>query len=366
MFGKSEARQRAGAQTAMTRANGPDPRFCSAAIFADDGKALKANVRPALVHFGWKNSGAWRWFENRHFHFAMPSSDLSPWEIGLGLTGGMRFVFLPRDVATQSVALRPALRLIQKRHAGFRSTSLDVSLTEGESVSIGYSEHGEKTWGSYRSYKSGTPMPARQLLKPWQGCRKSSYTSWEDTGSQPVEMSSCWTVDDILKLIGDTPRYCVEFEDAIPAEFDHACNSFEQETTGRCKWLYFGICYEPETFDELSPQVISEVPGYFAGSFFASYRKGFDPYARPAAADAGQTVRYPLVSLKRRRLCRGGEKDIWVDLVHRPQGECYFDLQVVHDNAPDDKWTRTTLVEAIATLDVKAEVWDGDPMVRWQ
>lgn len=108
------------------------------------------------------------------------------------------------------------------------------------------------------------------------------------------------------------------------------------------------------------------IPGYFFTAFFGSYAKGFDPYARPAAADAGETVRYPLVTCERRRLNKDGEKDLEIDIVHRPQGDCYFDIQARSFNPPDDTVVRNTLSEAIALLDVKAEIWDGDPFLRWQ
>ncbi len=52
--------------------------------------------------------------------------------------------------------------------------------------------------------------------------------------------------------------------------------------------------------------------------------------------------------------------------MHRPQGDCYFDIQALSFNPADDTVVRTTLAEAIALLDVKAEIWDGDPFLRWQ
>ncbi len=33
---------------------------------------------------------------------------------------------------------------------------------------------------------------------------------------------------------------------------------------------------------------------------------------------------------------------------------------------PDDQFVHNTLAEAIASLDVKAEIWDGAPFFRWQ
>jgi len=59
-------------------------------------------------------------------------------------------------------------------------------------------------------------------------------------------------------------------------------------------------------------------------------------------------------------------KDLDIDIVHRPQGDCYFDIQALSFNPADDTVVRTTLAEAIALLDVKAEIWDGDPFLRWQ
>ena len=76
--------------------------------------------------------------------------------------------------------------------------------------------------------------------------------------------------------------------------------------------------------------------------------------------------RYPLVTCERRRRNKDGEKDLEIDIVHRPQGDCYFDIQALSFHPADDTVVRNTLAEAIALLDVKAEIWDGDPFLRWQ
>jgi hypothetical protein len=65
-------------------------------------------------------------------------------------------------------------------------------------------------------------------------------------------------------------------------------------------------------------------------------------------------------------LNKDGEKDLEIDIVHRPQGDCYFDIQALSFNPADDNVVHNTLAEAIASLDVKAEIWDGDPFLRWQ
>lgn len=354
----------------MTRTSEPDRRFHSAAIFAADGKALKENGRPLLVKLGWKNSGAWRKFENRLFFLSMPSSDLSPWEIGLGLTGGMNMSFDPIDTNTRSAVIPPALRLIERRDSRVRRMRLYVHRALGGSLGIGYDEHGQATSLSYQSYGSGTPRPPAELIEVWQGCETCRYTTYTTINKVHRHHYSnpptSWTPDQFMEMIGDTPNYRLEFEGIRPGRFSRACDVFCKAAGSQWHDVHFGVCLLPETFHEMFRQVRSEVPGYFFGRFFASYRKGFDPYARPAVADVGETVRYPMVSIKRRRLSKGGEKDIDVDLVHRPQGDCYFDIQVVHHNPPDDKCVRQTLVDAISVLDGKAAIWDGDPMLRWQ
>ena len=44
----------------------------------------------------------------------------------------------------------------------------------------------------------------------------------------------------------------------------------------------------------------------------------------------------------------------------------FSDQECQQKPAPGSNVVHNTLAEAIASLDVKAEIWDGDPFLRWQ
>lgn len=343
--------------------NATDPRFRSAAIFAADGAKLKKAIQPKLKPLGWKSPSGWRAFERRNFQLAPPPRDFTPWTEPGGMIGEVdvcAWVALPANCEATTQA---ALDFIGDLPAGPNRNAMTLNIADGCSIGTGMTTNGEPYF-SLQSFESRKDpwVPPAELLYPWLGCATCEYGA---RYSECVPFPS-WTIDDIRARLGGLPRYALRLGGVSREQFARACDALKREVAGKVTWVSHAVWFNHVACGELFPHVTQQVPGYTSTSFFGGYAKGFDPYARPAAADAGETVRYPLVACKRPRLNNDGEKDLSIDIVHRPQGDCYFDIQAFSYNPPDDQVVHNTLAEAIASLDVPAEIWDGDPFLRWQ
>jgi hypothetical protein len=340
-----------------------DPRFRSAAIFAADGKALKKVIQPKLKTLGWKSPGGWRALEHRMCRCAPPPVDFTPWTQPGGLIREIDIraeVSAPGDCQATADA---AIDFIGEQFDGLNRSSLRVGLQKGCAVNIGT----EKEGGGFLtiSFYEGCQsiwLPSAHLLEPWLGCVTCQYGNCP---SRRTMEAGDWTIDGLRAILGAFPRYSVEFGGVNRKQFARACDALKREVAGKVTRAGHSVAIDYTRRDEVFPLVTQRVPGYLETAFFGGYAKDFDPYARPAAADAGETVRYPLVTCKRPHLNEDGEKDLDIDIVHRPQGDCYFDIQAFSYHPPDDQFVHNTLAEAIASLDVKAEIWDGDPFLRW-
>ncbi len=344
-------------------ANTPDPRFRSAAIFAADGATLKKVIQPQLKPLGWKSAGGWRGFEHRRFWLTPPPRDFAPWTNPGGMIGPVSI----RTEVTRSGDCEKtrcaALDFLSKHSAESYENGISLGVSGGPSVELGTdSSHENYLTISFSDAGRNVFRPSTELLRPWLGSATCEY------GVRYSERVPCgpWSIDELRSRLAELPGYSLRLGGISREQFALACEAVKQEVTGKVKWISHSIKIDHSQCGENFPLVTERIPGYFFMAFFGGYAKGFDPYARPAAADAGETVRYPLVTCERRRLNKDGEKDLEIDIVHRPQGDCYFDIQALSFNPADDNVVRNTLAEAIASLDVKAEIWDGDPFLRWQ
>ncbi len=345
-------------------ANSPDPRFRSAAIFAADGATLKKVIQPQLKPLGWKSAGGWRGFEHRRFWLIPPPRDFTPWTNPGGMIGPVSIRTEVNQSGDCEKTRRAALDFLGADSAESYENGVALGVSGGPSVALGTDCSHEKylTISFYDGCRNVFP-PSAELLRPWLGSATCEY------GVNPAERTtklSSWTVDDLRSRLAELPLYSLRLGGISSEQFALACEAVKQEVSGTLRWIAHSVEIDHSQCGENFPLVTERIPGYFFTAFFGSYAKGFDPYARPRAADAGESVRYPLVACERRRLNRDGEKDLDIDIVHRPQGDCYFDIQASSFNPADDNVVRNTLAEAIALLDVKAEIWDGDPFVRWQ
>jgi hypothetical protein len=349
----------------MTRASGArDARFQSAAIFAPDGMTLKKLVQPKLKALGWKSPGGWRGSEFRCMYFADPPKDYTPWQSPGGVLGPMS-IRLESIVPAECDALIPAaLDFIGEQPPGLKYNTLSVDGLLGGVTTIRTGDDGDRSMSiTFFDTCESVLLPSPGVLEPWAGYSKCRFGP--NPSDQTNEMSS-WTVDELRKHLSQWPRYSMDVSGVSDSQFRVACEALKAELTGNARNACHAVGVHHTLCDEVFPLVRARVPGYFFTSFLGGYAKGFDPYVRPKAADDGYTVRYPLVTCERRHLDKNGRKDIKVDIVHRPQGDAYFDLQARTFNPPDDRFVRETLVDALATLDVDAEIWDGDPFLRWQ
>ena len=344
-------------------ANSPDPRFRSAAIFAANGATLKQVIQPQLRPLGWKSAGGWRGFEHRRFRLTPPPRDFTPWTNPGGMIGPVSI----RTEVTRSGDCEKtrcaALDFLSKHSAESCENGISLGVSGGPSVELGTdSSHENYLTISFSDAGRNVFRPSTELLRPWLGSATCEY------GLRYSERVPCgpWSIDELRSRLAELPGYSLRLGGISREQFALACEAVKQEVTGKVKWISHSIKIDHSQCGENFPLVTERIPGYFFMAFFGGYAKGFDPYARPAAADAGETVRYPLVTCERRRLNKDGEKDLEIDIVHRPQGDCYFDIQALSFNPADDNVVRNTLAEAIASLDVKAEIWDGDPFLRWQ
>jgi hypothetical protein len=88
---------------------------------------------------------------------------------------------------------------------------------------------------------------------------------------------------------------------------------------------------------------MNHLPGFVSTGTFFEYRKDFDPYDRPLEAE-GYSVRFPLFQ----KYVRGA--DVQVDVVHRPAGDCLYDIQVSHYDKP--KLPRKVLEKLLDKVEV--------------
>jgi hypothetical protein len=349
----------------MTRVDGrSDARFRSAAIFAPDGMTLKKFVQPKLKALGWKSPGAWRGSEFRCTYFADPPKDFTPWQSPGGVLGPMSIRLQSVVPAGCAALIPPALDFIGEQPEGLKYNTLTVEGVRGGVTTIQTNDDGDKSLSiSFFETCEEVVLPSPDVLEPWFGCSKCLIGPSRAQRTQEV---TSWTVNKLREDLGHWPRFALGLSGIGKCQFRIACEALKQELIGKSKYALHAVGVHHTLCDEVFPLVRARVPGYFYTSFLGGYAKGFDPYVRPKAADDGHTVRYPLVTCERRHLDKDGWKDIKVDIVHRPQGDAYFDLQAAMYNPPGDKAVRETLVDALATLDVEAEIWDGDPFLRWQ
>jgi hypothetical protein len=345
--------------------NSPNPRFRSAAIFAAEGATLKKIIQPQLKPLGWKAAGKWRGFEHRCFWLTPPPRDFTPWIAPGGIIGPVSIRTKVNQSSDCQEASCAALDFLGEHSLEVCITSIALEVSDGPTVALGINSKCENylTISFYDADRRHVVPPSAELLRPWLGSATCEY------GVNPAEQTTkldSWTIDELQGKLGELPLYSLEIRGISSEQFALACGAVKQEVAGTVKWISHSVEIDHSQCGEIFPLVTERIPGYFFTAFFGSYAKGFDPYARPAAADAGETVRYPLVTCERRRLNKDGEKDLDIDIVHRPQGDCYFDIQAGSFHPADDTVVRNTLAEAIALLDVKAEIWDGDPFVRWQ
>jgi hypothetical protein len=251
---------------------------------------------------------------------------------------------------------------VREQNNAFLSAALSVAAEDGVLFDIWYSRSDPKNGFSVLIDKKATGFPSSTVLAPWNACPAARCRA---LGAGPEREISLGSLASLESQIRECRGLRVFFGHVTAKHFEDACDALLECLAGRVTYASLLMSFEPPTVGELFPVVATRVPAYFDGGFFARYRKGFDPYARPAAADAGETVRYPMVSIERPKLSRDGDKDLQIDLVHRPQGDCYFDIQVVSFNPPNDTVVRKTLEDAIKPLAVKAEIWEGDPFQRW-
>lgn len=344
-------------------ANTPDPRFRSAAIFAADGATLKKVIRPQLKLLGWKSPGQWRGFENRFFRFAQPPRSFEPWANSSGMIGEVTLIASGQLPGDCEMTAQAAIDFVGDQPPGLNRNAVTFGHQQGCEFGVGAINTGER-YLSICIFEGCQHvfLPSSALLEPWLGCATCEYGA---RYSECVPFPS-WTIDDIRARLGGLPRYALRLGGVSREQFARACDALKREVAGKVTWVSHAVWFNHAACGELFPHVTQQVPGYTSTSFFGGYAKVFDPYARPAAADAGETVRYPLVACRRPHLNNDGEKDLSIDIVHRPQGDCYFDIQAFSYNPPDDQFVHNTLAEAIASLDVPAEIWDGDPFLRWQ
>ncbi len=344
-------------------ANSPDPRFRSAAIFAADGATLKKVIQPQLKPLGWKSAGGWRGFEHRRFWLTPPPRDFTPWTKPGGMMGPVSIRTEASSPPACENTARQAIHFVGETRPGLSRNGATLGLQAGCNLSVGKNGTDERYLTlSFHGDCRNVILPSAELLGPWLGSATCEYG---------VRYSECipygpWTIDELRSRLAELPQYRVELRGISSEQFALACEAVKQEVAGKVKWIAHSVEIDHSKCGELFPLVTERIPGYLFTAFFGSYAKGFDPYARPAAADAGETVRYPLVTCERPRLDKDGKKDLDIDIVHRPQGDCYFDIQARSFHPADDTVVRNTLAEAIALLDVKAEIWDGDPFLRWQ
>jgi len=340
-----------------------DPRFRSAAIFAADGKALKKVIQPKLKSLGWKSPGGWRAFEHRMYRYAPPPIDFGPWTQPEGMIAELSIRSEPQQASDCEETAGAALDFVGDQPARLNRNALKLASSEYSHIEIGAVDGGVN-YMSLDSYDGGQDivLPSPQLLSPWLSGATCEY------GPRYTECVSfeSWGIEELRIRLAQLPRFTLKVSGISSAHFAIACDALKREVAGKVTRVSHSVAIDYKRRGEVFPLVTKRVPGYFETAFFGGYAKEFDPYARPAAADAGETVRYALVTCKRPHLNKDGEKDLDIDIVHRPEGDCYFDIQALSYDPPDDQFVHNTLAEAIASLDVKAEIWDGDPFLRWQ
>lgn len=295
---------------------------------------------------------------------APPPVDFTPWTQPGGLIRAIEIRAEVSEPGDCQVTADAAIDFIGEQFDGLNSNTLTAGVQADCAVSIGTEkDDGASMTISFYEGCQSVWLPSAHLLEPWLGCETCQYGNCP---SRCTTEAGDWTIDGLRDILGAFPRYSVEFGGVNRKQLARACDALKREIAGKVTWLRHSVAIAYTRRDEVFPLVTQRVPGYLETAFYGGYAKEFDPYARPAAADAGETVRYPLVTCKRPHLNKDGEKDLDIDIVHRPQGDCYFDIQAFSYHPPDDQFVRNTLAEAIASLDVKAEIWDGDPFLRWQ
>jgi hypothetical protein len=346
-----------------------DARLSSAAVFAPNGQSLRQKIQPALAAIGWKVPGKWRSFDVPRWYCARVPSDYAPWSDykaaspeGSAFDGNVTVFFESRDPRMQEGLFKEAMLLVRDQSSAFRHMHVAVSIRGGVSLDVWYKREPKSNGFSVLVNKNATTSLSSAILAPWNDC---PATRCHTRGVGPVRELALGSLAALELSLRESTGQCIFFDTITPAYFAIACDAILSELTDKKNNPSLSIDFDPPSVRDLLPDVTAWIPGYFYGGFFARYRKGFDPYARPAAADAGETVRYPMVSIERPKLSPDGDKDLHIDLVHRPQGDCYFDIQVVNYNPPNDTVVRETLEDAIKPLAVKAEIWDGDPFKRW-
>jgi hypothetical protein len=354
----------------VTSRDGSDPRFSSAAVFAPNGNALRKLVQPQLAALGWKAPGKWRRRDLFNWWCAPPATDFGPWNDyafssppGAPFNGEVTTSSESRRAGVREDLFAGAIALIREQSSQFRSMEFVVFTDDGVRYRMSYDRNGKSNGFSVVIDAKATGFPSSAVLAPWNDCPATKCSVTGGGGAErTIALGSLAALESQMRECTGRP---ITFGIVTPTYFKMACDVLLVEVAGRVTKAKLLTSFDAETFRELFPVVTTRVPGYFSGGFFATYRREFDPYARPAAADAGETVRYPMVSIERPRLSRDGDKDLDIDIVHRPHGDCYFDIQTRHYNPPNDTVVRETLEDAIKPLAVKAEIWDGDPFKRW-
>lgn len=336
-----------------------DPRFCSAAVFAPDGKTLKKSILGKFAGLGWRKRDQWRSADFRCFHLCAPPVDFSPWKMGAGNRDDVSVRFDVRWANQAEMLAVAAVAFIGEAPVDL-TASVTISAPKGREFNLGVGQ--DVTRLSVSASNSDLGAPSARLLAPWAGCKSCVYS--EVRAVNEVSLTS-WTVEELCERLRGLPRYCLKLRGVEGEQFARAAGAVAEEVVGKVAFATCAVNMNHTRCRELFPLVRTRVPEYTFSIFTASYAEAFDPFVRPAAADAGETVRYPLVNCERPQLDKDGRKDIQIDIVHRPQGDCYIDLQAFQYKPEDDTVVRQTLEEAIAPLDVKAEIWEGDPFLRW-
>lgn len=194
------------------------------------------------------------------------------------------------------------------------------------------------------------------LMVPWSGISGASVELGFKTRAN--EKPTNWTLDSLTQWYSSKESDVAKFKARSSELTEPLCSAFEHYANLGIKDFSAIISVYPDDYHNTVSALLEELPGYESTMVECYYCEGFDPWQRPAEADQGHTVRFPTY-LKE---IQGA--NVQVDVVHRPAGDCYYDLQVTHFDKP--KVPPKVMESILEKIGSSCTLWEGDPFGRWE
>jgi hypothetical protein len=325
--------------------------FMSAAISIEPGQTgaeLEGLLQPAKV-------GKPLYRKQTHtqlrFWYSLPSQ-LDVWEVlPGGYASNLNVVF---ESATQDQA-RPlaehTMDLFSNPPSGLHSVNLTLYQDYRLFLSRAFAPDGVQMGIASSTGFNGLP---NDLLTPWLSAGESALTLKDGKTTK-----SNWSLSDVEAEFQSSERG--ELQLAAPvSEFERTLlAAIKKRLEAGIDYAYSYFLVAPGDFQTTAARLVNTLPGFVNTGIFAAYRKGFDPYARPADLDSGRSVRYPLFYAD----LRSGSI-LQVDCLHRPKRGSVLDIQVAH--MTDKKKPVKDLQKLLEKIEAPHEIWAGSFLGRWE